>query len=368
MKKICLIFDTAPRYRESVYATIDQSYDCDWYFGDVRSGVKEMDLAHLKNVNHYSILGNINKLYWQSGIIKLLFDNHYDIYIIGFETRAVSKWAFILLAFFFKRKKRIYVWTHGWYGKESIILRLMKRFMFNHIAGTFLYGNYARSLMIDEGIDGNKLFVIHNSLHYDQQKLLRDIIPPSRLFNDHFNNCFPVIIFIGRLTKVKRLDMLLSAVDMLSKHDEFYNIVLIGDGVEKDNLINQAKQLGLMERIWFYGGCYDEMINAEFIINADLCVSPGNVGLTAIHSLSLGCPVITHSSFEWQMPEFEAIKKDVTGDFFERDDVESLAQTISKWFDTHRKNREEVRLACYHEVDTQWNPYFQIDVIKNVIK
>lgn len=57
------------------------------------------------------------------------------------------------------------------------------------------------------------------------------------------------------------------------------------------------------------------MTNAEFIYNADLCVSPGNVGLTAMHSLVFGCPVITHNCFEWQMPEFEAIQPGITGDF-----------------------------------------------------
>ena len=33
MAKLCLIYNSAPRYRESIYIAIDADYDCDWYFG-----------------------------------------------------------------------------------------------------------------------------------------------------------------------------------------------------------------------------------------------------------------------------------------------------------------------------------------------
>ncbi len=68
-------------------------------------------------------------------------------------------------------------------------------------------------------------------------------------------------------------------------------------------------------RIWLYGACYDEEIIGELIFNAQLCVSPGNVGLTAMHSLVYGTPVITHNNFSNQSPEFEAIIDGKTGSF-----------------------------------------------------
>lgn len=33
MQKLCLIYNTAPRYREAMFHAIDQVYACDWYFG-----------------------------------------------------------------------------------------------------------------------------------------------------------------------------------------------------------------------------------------------------------------------------------------------------------------------------------------------
>ena len=130
----------------------------------------------------------------------------------------------------------------------------------------------------------------------------------------------------------------------------------------------KAEELNIVNQIWFYGPCYDELINAEFIFNADLCIAPGNVGLTAIHSMMFGCPVITHDDFKHQMPEFEAIKPFYTGAFFKRDSQSSLNEVIMKWFNKNENNREYIRQQCYNEIDTKWTPKFQMNVIREIFK
>lgn len=98
------------------------------------------------------------------------------------------------------------------------------------------------------------------------------------------------------------------------------------------------------------GECCSEETNAKLIYNADLCVAPGNIGLTAIHVMMFGCPAITHNDFKWQMPEFEAIKSMETGMFFEKGNLDSLVNSILDWFEIKIKEREKVRLACYKEL------------------
>ena len=162
--------------------------------------------------------------------------------------------------------------------------------------------------------------------------------------------------------------MLIDAVSYLHQQGKDYNLVFVGDGERKASLMEKVKEKGMENSVWFYGACYDETVNASLIYNADLCVSPGNVGLTAMHSLVFGTPVITHNDFEWQMPEFEAITENVTGAFFEKDSVPSLTKTIEDWFANHGNEREVVRKACTDEIDNYWTPDFQMDVIrKNLI-
>ena len=81
-----------------------------------------------------------------------------------------------------------------------------------------------------------------------------------------------------------------------------------------------------------------------------------------------GTPCITHNDFPYQMPEFEAIKEGVTGSYFERDNVNDLAGQIDRWFDDNGLKRDEVRRACMKEIDDEWNPYFQIEVLKKNLK
>ena len=121
-------------------------------------------------------------------------------------------------------------------------------------------------------------------------------------------------------------------------------------------------------QLWFLRDLIIYVMLSPLIYNADLCVAPGNIGLTSIHVLMFGCPAISHNDFAYQMPEFEAIKDGETGSFFERDSQQSLNTAISKWFTRKDYNREAIRQACYNEIDTNWNPDYQMNIIKEVIQ
>jgi glycosyltransferase involved in cell wall biosynthesis len=108
-------------------------------------------------------------------------------------------------------------------------------------------------------------------------------------------------------------------------------------------------------------------IIAELFYNANVCVSPGNVGLTAIHSLTFGCPVITHGNLPDQMPEFEAIRPGITGDFFKENDAYDLSEKIKKWISLNDAQRDETRNAAYKEIDQKWNIHYQINTIRKII-
>ena len=67
------------------------------------------------------------------------------------------------------------------------------------------------------------------------------------------------------------------------------------------------------------------------------------------------------------MPEFEAIVPNQTGNFFLRGDVASLAETIEDWLKNKADKRDQVREACYKEIDGQWTPAFQMKVLRQTI-
>ncbi len=368
MNKICLIFNTPSLYRKLIYTRIDQEFDCDWYFGDWDANVKGFDTTCLRNpVNTLHVKNPGGSRYATEGLVKLLKDNRYDKYLMIGDAHDMSTWQMLIMKYLFYRKKKIYFWTHGWYGKESKAEKIVKRFFYNMVDGVFLYGHHAEEIMVKEGFNRKKIHVIHNSLDYDTQLELRKKIRQSSIYEDHFGNVNKNIIFLGRLTAVKRFDLLLNAVKILKDEGEHYNVTFVGDGVERDNMEKMVENFGLKEQVWFYGACYDEVKNAELVFNADLCVSPGNVGLTAMHMLMFGTPVITHDRFELQMPEFESVVPYKTGLFFKYGDVNDLCDKIQEWFRVNGELRDYVRQSCYQEIDSQWTPDFQLNVLHSVL-
>jgi glycosyltransferase involved in cell wall biosynthesis len=142
-----------------------------------------------------------------------------------------------------------------------------------------------------------------------------------------------------------------------------YNLVLVGDGIVRSELEELVSRNGLDEHVWFYGACYEEDRIAELVYNAELVVSPGNVGLTVIHALGYGTPVITHDNFSLQMPEFEAVVPGETGAFFQQGNPESLVDTIRDWFQQHPKKNQQIIERCWAVIDAKYNPSYQIKVL-----
>lgn len=366
--KLCLVYNFAQHYRTNIFTLMDKELKCDFVFGDSMYDVKKMDYSLLHGkVTETHTRDIAAGWYWQPGVVSQLFKD-YDHYILLGETRALSTWLFCILARILKPKKKVYFWTHGWYGKETKLEVFIKKLEFKlPNGGIFTYGDYARELMIKEGFKANKLFPIHNSLAYDQQLEIRKSIGVSEVYHEHFGNDNPNLFFVGRLTPIKKLDQVLDAMVICNKRGQRYNLTFIGGGTEMDNLKAKVENLGLREQVWFYGPCYDEKELSSLIYNADLCVAPGNIGLTAMHSLVFGTPAITHDCYKWQMPEFEAIKPYKTGIFFEMDNVDSLASKIDEWFVLYGDLREQIREQCFQEIDEQWNPTYQINVFKKVL-
>ena len=366
--KICLITNYASHYHLAKWQLMAETFDIDFVFdSDVSKakGIKSMDLSQIRervvNVSNFYFGDH---MIWQSGVIKLAFKANYNKFIVIDEKTCFSSWILAAIIFFKKNKKFYWGDGHGWYGREGFFKRIIKKTAFLVSNGEFVYGNFSKKIMINNGLRADKIWVVHNSLNYSEQLQFRNNI--TNLYKDHFGNENPVLVFIGRLIKDKKLGLILSAMESLRAKGFECNCVLIGDGEMKNELIQETLRKKLEKDVWFFGACYSEEEISVLLTNADLCVSPGSIGLTAIHSMAYGTPVITHNNFPYQGPEFEAVIPDITGNFFEEDNVSSLSNVIFDWFSSF-KNREEIRNNCYLEIDNGWTPEFKVNIFKKVL-
>jgi glycosyltransferase involved in cell wall biosynthesis len=345
---------------------MEAELDCRFYFGETtEASIKKMDYNVLRHkpveLRYVRLFSHFN---WLKGSVGLTFSD-FDSYILIGEPYCLSTWCTLVLNRLLGKKT--YLWSHGWYGDEGALKTIIKKAFFVLSHGVFLYGQYARKLMIDKAFDPGKLHVIYNSLQYSRQLAIRKKLTRSNIYQNHFGNRNPTVIFIGRIQPKKKLHLLIEALrDARSNNARLFNIMIIGDGSDFERMKALVIESELQQYIWFYGACYDESVNADFIFNSDVCVSPGEIGLTGIHCLMYGTPVITHDKFSDQMPEFEAVVAGKTGDFFEHGSVGSLHQRIQDWFHLYPRKTDAVIMNCFDMVDTRYNPLLQLRIFKKV--
>lgn len=252
---------------------------------------------------------------WQTGVWRHFFRHEIQHVIILEGLQYLPNWLYLILGKLLR--KRVYVWGHGLYGNEKWLKRWIRIGFLWLSSGVFTYGFRAKHL-IEGYFSAPPVFVVYNSCG----KALPDL-KEGRFYN--LKNQPMRILFLGRLTAVKRVDLLIRAMAILNS--ENYCLEIVGDGPEKRLLMDLADSLKL-SKIKFTPATYNEGATANIFAQSDVLVSPGNTGLNCIHALSYGVPVVTHNSFEWQMPEVEAIRPGLNGCFFKRDSVDDLAAAI----------------------------------------
>lgn len=367
MKRICCVLNYPSHYRESIYKKMEGELGCDFYFGDIdKNKIKKINYASFsKKITDLKTKRFLSVFNWISGAVQLSFKKEYQKYILTGDILCFSNWLMLIMNRL--QRKKTYLWTHGWYGDEGFTKKIIKKIFFKLSNGLFLYGDYAKQLMIEEGFSENKLHVIYNSLDYENQIKIRRELKMDDICNRQFNEKLPVIIFTGRLIEDKKLDLLIRAHKQLFDLGIKTNIIIIGDGPSRGILENLVKELNIEDFYYFHGECYDETLIGNFFYNSTVCVSPGNIGLTSIHAMTYGCPAISHSKLSSQGPEFEAIIEGQTGGFFKFEDVDSLAEKIHQWITSNSPKLEPIIENCFKIVDDKYNSDYQISVIKRVI-
>ena len=364
-KKLCFILNIGPHYRFPIFNAIAENFTCAYYIGNhLKQSIKTFDYKALKG--YVTTLNNhfVRNFYWQSKSLRLVFRN-YDMYFMDGEPYCLSSWIVLLLCRILG--KQTVAWTHGWYGREGFVKRLIKRLYYSLYTKLMVYNEYSIKLMKREGFNPDKMYCIANSLDTDKDLKIRSELSPSNIYRNHFKNDYPTIIYCGRIQKWKKLDLVLRCISQFKSEGVIVNAVFLGKDVENVALDKIAENLGIADQIWLYGPCYDEQIIGEMFYNADVCLSPGNVGLTAIHSLTFGCPVLTHDDFKHQGPEFEAIRAGQTGDFFKDGDVADMKAKIAFWINKDEESRNKTRIKAFDEIDRKWNIYYQLGVIDKVV-
>lgn len=366
--RVAVIYHVWPHYREAVMQAMDRSKAIAYDFygsGGPLEGISHADTAAVERFIRapFRRLGN---LLWQPQAVKAARGGHYHALILLADPNFVSTWVAAALARW--RRTPVLFWGHGWLKPESRAKQLVRRLYFGLSHRFLIYAERGKRLGIAAGFPAERITVVYNSLAVERADAVIARIEsgmnterPQVFFADPDR---PLLICTARLTARCRFDVLLKAAALLEERGDGVNVLLVGEGPERAALEHMAAEHDLA--VCFFGACHDEEVVGPLLYHADLTVSPGKIGLTAMHSLMYGTPAITHDDLDAQMPEVEAIEEGVTGAFFRRDDAAALADAIVRWLAT-APPREKVRHRARTAIKAKWSPQVQASIIEQAV-
>ncbi|WP_147420684.1 glycosyltransferase [Sphingomonas sp. PP-CC-1A-547] len=367
--RVAVVYHIWPHYRAAVVAAMDRSTLIEYDFfgsGEALNGIEHMDPGLFRRFVK-APFRLLRRVMWQPKAVEAALSKKYDALIYLADMNFASTWVAASIARL--RGKPVLFWAHGWLKPESGAKAGVRNTYFGLADCMLLYAERGKRLGVASGYSADKITVVYNSLDVDKadavvariESGLLDTDRPQSLFADPTR---PLVICTARITRLCRFDLLLQAAALLKERGIAINILLVGDGPERPTLERISAELDLS--VHFYGACYDEDVTGQLIYHSDLTVSPGKIGLTAMHTLMYGTPAITHDDLNEQMPEVEALTPDVTGKLFRRDDPTSLGDAISGWL-SGGHDRAIVRSACRAAVHDRWNPYVQATIIERAV-
>jgi len=128
----------------------------------------------------------------------------------------------------------------------------------------------------------------------DAGKILVQPMPLDVRAFSHTSKGGAGVVTVGRLSKQKRLDLLLDAMAELKRRGRALPLTIVGDGEERHALERRAAELGIATQTRFIGEVPPTRI-PDAIDDADVFAFPAvgeGLGLAAAEALLLGVPVV----------------------------------------------------------------------------
>lgn len=273
-----------------------------------------------------------SRIMWQGGALQALRGD-FDVIVCAEITSNLTIWAvrllhrafgkkLVLVGYFFRPEKRRFT------GVRSLVRRALRG-----SASTFIsYTERGQRELLRAGISQDRIFVRYNTVDTAHlEDLAEQVSDDDRAELRSRLDIRPdadVLIFLGRLRHLKRVEVAIEAVRILAaRSDKPPVLLVVGDGPERTALESVAA--GAPVR--FVGVTYDEEDVAGYFAISTFLVMPGTVGLTCAHGFANGVPCMTTSDAAVaQTPEFEYVKNQVNGLILDRAEPLVYADAIEQ--------------------------------------
>ncbi|GAI80593.1 unnamed protein product, partial [marine sediment metagenome] len=209
----------------------------------------------------------------------------------------------------------------------------LKDAMLRRADAVMLYSDEGKRYAIRKGVDPEKIFVLHNSLHVEEMWRLEKLIRPEEIQSKRTEwglsekSC--AFLFVGRLHPRKEVPFLIQSYATVADKLKDSKLIIVGDGEERSESEALIASLGLEKQVIMLGAIYDELELAKVFMASDVVTLPGQVGLAVVHSFAYGKPVVTRVSDSYS-PELENLIDGQNGIRLASDEPASYGKALEK--------------------------------------
>jgi len=238
---------------------------------------------------------------------------------------------YVYLKNIFFRKTPYILWSLGsdvYNNKDSFFTRTILRSVIRGSKAVFADGFELCDII--QKISGRECKFLPTFHKIDVPKIVVDPSPKKEIN----------FLYIGRLSHVKGVDVLIEAFKLLKGSDFKCNI--IGDGEMLAALKNEVIKNNLAEKIVFSGKITDENEKATYFNSADCVIIPSrseSIPVVLSEAVQYGKPVITTNAGDMEM----LVNKYNLGLVAEKENPAALANTIKKFIEKPLKLDDKVR-------------------------
>lgn len=204
---------------------------------------------------------------------------------------------------------------------RAILTMLIRKRVYRLVSATVNYATCAYDILPSYGVKKEAIFVRYNTV--DTEALFdarKQIEQKKRMLTER-----PRIIHIGRLVKWKRVDLLISAFRQVKEKIPDCELVIVGNGPEKEALMKQSSDTRMANDIIFTGGIYDPLILGQYMYESSVYVLAGMGGLSINDAMGYSLPIICSVC---DGTEKDLVTDGINGYFFKEGDAEDLAKKI----------------------------------------
>lgn len=170
-----------------------------------------------------------------------------------------------------------------------------------------------------------------------------------------------IICFVGRLATVKNVPFLLAALEEIYVDNPAVKLLVVGDGPEKNTLIDLVNKRGMTESVFFLGARNDIR---NILSICDLFVLPSlseGISISLLEAMSMKVPAIATNVGG----NAEVIENGETGILVESNNVGELKAAIY-FFMNNKERKEEIAEKAYHRMHANFNIEKNIEIFSSM--